>query len=83
MRGRGPGSATPGRLLLLAAVTGARPLTIALVDAWGPGFGAVPVAAQSWIAWAMPANVEGGLALVRLRAARLAGRRLGGRRGHP
>lgn len=48
--------------LLLAAVTGARPLTIALV-AWGLGFGAVPVAAQSWMARAMPANVEGGLAL--------------------
>ena len=27
------------------------------------GFGAVPVAAQSWMARAMPANVEGGLAL--------------------
>ena len=31
--------------------------------AWGLGFGAVPVAAQSWMARAMPANVEGGLAL--------------------
>ena len=41
----------------------ARPLTIALVAAWGLGFGAVPVAAQSWMARAMPANVEGGLAL--------------------
>ena len=30
---------------------------------WGLGFGAVPVAAQSWMARAMPANVEGGLAL--------------------
>jgi predicted MFS family arabinose efflux permease len=49
--------------LLLATVTGARPLTIALVAAWGLGFGAVPVAAQSWMARAMPANVEGGLAL--------------------
>jgi len=49
--------------LLLAAVTGARPLIIALVAAWGLGFGAVPVAAQSWMARAMPANVEGGLAL--------------------
>ncbi len=49
--------------LLLAAVTGARPLTIALVAVWGLGFGAVPVAAQSWMARAMPANVEGGLAL--------------------
>ena len=49
--------------LLLAAVTGARPLIIALVAAWGLGFGAVPVAAQSWMARAMPANLEGGLAL--------------------
>ena len=49
--------------LLLAAVTGARPLIIALVAVWGLGYGAVPVAAQSWMAQAMPANVEGGLAL--------------------
>ena len=49
--------------LLLATVTGARPLTIALVAVWGLGFGAVPVAAQSWMARAMPANLEGGLAL--------------------
>jgi len=49
--------------LLLATVTGAHPLTIALVAAWGLGFGAVPVAAQSWMARAMPANIEGGLAL--------------------
>jgi predicted MFS family arabinose efflux permease len=49
--------------LLLAALTGARPLIIALVAVWGLGFGAVPVAAQSWMARAMPANIEGGLAL--------------------
>ena len=49
--------------LLLATVAGARPLTIALVAVWGLGFGAVPVAAQSWMARAMPADVEGGLAL--------------------
>ncbi len=49
--------------LLLAALTGARPLTIALVAIWGPGFGAVPVAARSWMARAMPAGLEGGLAL--------------------
>lgn len=49
--------------LLLAIITGARPLTIALVIVWGLGYGAVPVAAQSWMAEAMPANVEGGLAL--------------------
>jgi predicted MFS family arabinose efflux permease len=49
--------------LRLAAVTGTRPLIIALVAVWGLGYGAVPVAAQSWMAQAMPANVEGGLAL--------------------
>ena len=49
--------------LLLAAVTGARPLIIVLVAVWGTGFGMVPVAAQSWMARAMPASLEGGLAL--------------------
>jgi predicted MFS family arabinose efflux permease len=49
--------------LLLAILASARPLIIALVAVWGLGFGAVPVAAQSWMARAMPANVEGGLAL--------------------
>src|SRR5579859_4749170 len=59
----GSGMLIAGSTLLLAAVTGARPLTIALVAVWGLGFGAVPVAAQSWMARAMPGNVEGGLAL--------------------
>ena len=59
----GSGLLIAGSALLLATVTGARPLTIALVAVWGLGFGAVPVAAQSWMAQAMPANVEGGLAL--------------------
>src|SRR5260370_534608 len=49
--------------LLLATVTGARPLIIALVAVWGLGFGAAPVAAQSWMARAVPASLEGGLAL--------------------
>jgi predicted MFS family arabinose efflux permease len=49
--------------LLLGAVAGARPLIIVLVAVWGAGFGMVPVAAQSWMARAMPANLEGGLAL--------------------
>jgi hypothetical protein len=45
-------------------VTGpARPLIIAVVAVWGLGYGAVPVAARSWMARAMPANVKGGLAL--------------------
>ena len=30
---------------------------------WGAGFGAVPVAAQTWMAQTMPETVEGGLAL--------------------
>ena len=59
----GSGLLIAAAALLLATVTGARPLTIALVAVWGLGFGAVPVAAQSWMAQAMPANVEGGLAL--------------------
>ncbi len=59
----GSGLLIAASALLLAAVTGARPLTVALVAIWGLGFGAVPVAAQSWMARAMPANIEGGLAL--------------------
>jgi predicted MFS family arabinose efflux permease len=59
----GSGLLIAASALLLAAVTGARPLIIALVAVWGLGFGAVPVAAQSWMAQAMPANLEGGLAL--------------------
>jgi predicted MFS family arabinose efflux permease len=59
----GSGLLIAASALLLATLTGARPLTVALVAAWGLGFGAVPVAAQSWMARAMPANVEGGLAL--------------------
>ena len=59
----GSGLLIAASALLLAAVAGARLLTIALVAVWGLGFGAVPVAAQSWMARAMPANLEGGLAL--------------------
>jgi predicted MFS family arabinose efflux permease len=59
----GSGLLIAASALLLAAVTGARPLIVALAAVWGLGFGAVPVAAQSWMARAMPANVEGGLAL--------------------
>jgi predicted MFS family arabinose efflux permease len=68
--------------LLLAVLTGARPLTIALVAVWGLGFGAVPVAAQSWMAQPTRANVEGGPALFvsALRGSLAAGRWLGGRR---
>jgi predicted MFS family arabinose efflux permease len=59
----GSGLLIAASTLLLAATTGASTLIIALVAAWGLGYGAVPVAAQSWMARAMPANVEGGLAL--------------------
>src|SRR5580704_17101521 len=59
----GSGLLIAASTLLLAATTGARPLIIALVAAWGLGYGAVPVAAQSWMARAMPANIKGGLAL--------------------
>jgi len=59
----GSGLLIAGSALLLAAVTGVRPLIIVLVAVWGLGFGAVPVAAHSWMARAMPTNVEGGLAL--------------------
>ena len=44
--------------LLLATVAGARPLTIALVAVWGLGFGAVPVAAQSWMGRCRPTSKE-------------------------
>ena len=55
-------------------------VAIALVAVWGLGFGAVPVAAQSWMARAMPANVEGGLALFvsALRGSLAAGSAAGG-----
>ena len=49
--------------LLLAIISGVRPLAVALVVVWALGFGAVPIAAQSWMAKTMPASVEGGLAL--------------------
>ncbi len=38
-------------------------VTVLLVLAWGAGFGAIPVAAQTWMAQTMPEAVEGGLAL--------------------
>jgi hypothetical protein len=39
----------------------ARPLIIALVAVWGLGYGAMPVAAQSWMARAMPAPPPGAI----------------------
>jgi predicted MFS family arabinose efflux permease len=46
-----------------AAFAVAAVFAVIAVAVWGLGYGAVPVAAQSWMARAMPANVEGGLAL--------------------
>ena len=49
--------------LLMALIKDAAPATIVLTLAWGAGFGAVPVATQTWTAQTMPANIDGGLAL--------------------
>jgi predicted MFS family arabinose efflux permease len=48
---------------LITLADGERTVTILLVLVWGAGFGAVPVAAQTWMAQTMPETVEGGLAL--------------------
>jgi predicted MFS family arabinose efflux permease len=49
--------------LLITLANGETIVTIVLVLVWGAGFGAVPVAAQTWMAQTMPQTVEGGLAL--------------------
>jgi predicted MFS family arabinose efflux permease len=49
--------------LLIALAKGEPIVTIMFVLVWGAGFGAVPVAAQTWMAQTMPQAVEGGLAL--------------------
>jgi hypothetical protein len=53
---------------------------IVLVLVWGAWFGAVPVAAQTWMAQTMPQTVEGGLALFvsALRGSLAAGSAIGG-----
>ena len=48
---------------LITLADGERIVTILLVLVWGAGFGAVPVAAQTWMAQTMPETAEGGLAL--------------------
>ena len=48
---------------LITLADGNRIVTILSVLVWGAGFGAVPVAAQTWMAQTMPGTVEGGLAL--------------------
>ena len=49
--------------LLITLANGEAIVTIVFVLVWGAGFGAVPVAAQTWMAQTMPQTVEGGLAL--------------------
>jgi predicted MFS family arabinose efflux permease len=49
--------------LLITLATGERIVTVLPVLVWGAGFGAAPVAAQTWIAQTMPEAVEGGLAV--------------------
>jgi predicted MFS family arabinose efflux permease len=49
--------------LLITLANGQTIVTIVFVFVWGAGFGAVPVAAQTWMAQTMPQTVEGGLAL--------------------
>lgn len=49
--------------LLITLANGERILTILLAPVWGAGFGAVPVAAQRWMAQTMPHTIEGGLVL--------------------
>jgi predicted MFS family arabinose efflux permease len=49
--------------LLITLANGEAIVTIVFVLVWAAGFGAVPVAAQTWVAQTMPEAVEGGLAL--------------------
>ena len=49
--------------LLITLANGQTIVTIVFVLVWAAGFGAVPVAAQTWMAQTMPQAVEGGLAL--------------------
>jgi predicted MFS family arabinose efflux permease len=49
--------------LLITLANGERIVTVLLVLVWGAGFGAVPVAAQTWMAQTMPEAVECGMAL--------------------
>lgn len=65
--------------LLIQLVNG-EVLIIFLLLVWGAGFGAVPVAAQTWMAETMPGAVEGGLALFTsgLQGSLAAGSALGG-----
>ena len=66
--------------LLMAVISSASGATVALTLVWGAGFGAVPVAAQAWIAKTTPSSIEGGLALFTsaLQGSLAAGSALGG-----
>lgn len=65
---------------LLIQLLNGEVLVILLLLVWGAGFGAVPVAAQTWMAETMPGAVEGGLALFTsgLQGSLAAGSALGG-----
>ena len=65
---------------LLIQLLNGEVLIIVLLLVWGAGFGAVPVAAQTWMAETMPGAVEGGLALFTsgLQGSLAAGSALGG-----
>jgi predicted MFS family arabinose efflux permease len=65
---------------LLTVADSSKVATVVLVLVWGAGFGAVPVAAQAWMATTMPADVEGALSLfvTGLQGSLAAGSALGG-----
>ena len=65
---------------LLTVADSSKAATVVLVLVWGAGFGAVPVAAQAWMAATMPADVEGALSLfvTGLQGSLAAGSALGG-----
>jgi predicted MFS family arabinose efflux permease len=59
----GPGALVCIGTFLMALTDGERIVTILLVLVWVAGFGAVPLAAQTWMVLTMPERVEGELAL--------------------
>jgi predicted MFS family arabinose efflux permease len=65
---------------LLIVADSSKVSTVVLLLVWGAGFGAVPVAAQAWMASTMPADVEGALSLfvTGLQGSLAAGSALGG-----
>ena len=65
---------------LLIVADSSKASTLVLLLVWGAGFGAVPVAAQTWMASTMPTDVEGALSLfvTGLQGSLAAGSALGG-----